>query len=542
VGAMTLLTTTGQQLLPNIMDGHNYTSAMKFVVTMVWVLSFVAFLVQWRRKSHSVLDLWLLVVMCVWICDIALSAVFNAGRFDLGIYAGRIYGLMAASFVLIVLTLEMSGLHSRLAKATVALEQRTKILEADVRQTVSDHQHTEAQLRQAQKMEAIGNLTGGMAHDFNNLLGIVIGNLDILRERRKADADVQELAGDALDAALRGADLTRRLLAFARRQPLQPKQIELNELIEGITKLLSRTLGESIEIVLDLKLDLWSVVADPAQLEAALTNLATNARDAMPTGGKLIVATRNRHLDAAYAAQHPEVVAGDHAMIEVSDSGCGISPEMMPSIFEPFFTTKEQGKGTGLGLSMVYGFIKQSGGHINVYSEVGMGTTFRLYFPRSRNKTQPAFTEVVNEALNGRGETVLVVEDNLSLRHVAVRQLKELGYKVLEADDAQLALATLESAKVDVLFTDIVMPGGKTGFELAEIAKERWPSLRVVLTSGFPDARINGNGMRLATRLLNKPYRKQDLARAVREALDNSADTANILAAAGQEMNRAAGR
>jgi CheY-like chemotaxis protein len=305
----------------------------------------------------------------------------------------------------------------------------------------------------------------------------VIGNLDILRERRKADTDVQELAGDALDAALRGADLTRRLLAF----------------------------------------------------------------DAMPTGGKLIVATRNRHLDAAYAAQHPEVVAGDHAMIEVSDSGCGISPEMMPSIFEPFFTTKEQGKGTGLGLSMVYGFIKQSGGHINVYSEVGMGTTFRLYFRRSRNKTQPAFTEVVNEALNGRGETVLVVEDNLSLRHVAVRQLKELGYKVLEADDAQLALATLESAKVDVLFTDIVMPGG-TGFELAEIAQERCPSLRVVFTSGFPDARIKGNGMRLATRLLNKPYRKQDLAKAVREALDNSPDTANILAAAGQEMNRAAGR
>jgi signal transduction histidine kinase len=252
-----------------------------------------------------------MVVMSAWICDIGLSAVFNAGRFDVGFYLGRLFGLMAASFVLIVLTLEMSGLHGRLARATVELEHRARRLEDDVRHSITEQQQTEAQLRQAQKMEAIGNLTGGMAHDFNNLLGVVIGNLDILRDRKKGDGDVQDLAGDALEAALRGADLTRRLLAFARRQPLQPKRIDLNELIEGITKLLNRTLGGNIEISLDLDARIWPVVADPAQLEASLINLTTNARDAMPNGGKLAVRTRSQYLDADYASQHPEVVAGD---------------------------------------------------------------------------------------------------------------------------------------------------------------------------------------------------------------------------------------
>jgi signal transduction histidine kinase len=523
VGAVcfiTILTTTGQTLLPTIMDGPGYTPVMKLVVTTVWALSLVAFIFLWRRRSRSVLDLWLMVVMCAWMCDIALSAVLNAGRFDLGFYAGRLYGLMAASFVLIVLTLEMSGLHGRLAKVTTQLAQRAMKLEEDVRQSVTDHRQIEAQLRQAQKMEAIGNLTGGMAHDFNNLLGVVIGNLDMLRDRKKSDAEVLELAGDALDAALRGADLTRRLLAFARRQPLQPKRIDLNILIESITRLLSRTLGENIEISLDLGPRLSPVVADPAQLEAALTNLATNARDAMPDGGKLIIATRNRYLDADYASQHPEVVAGDHALIEVSDNGCGIPTEMLTRVFEPFFTTKDQGKGTGLGLSMVYGFMKQSGGHINVYSEVGMGTTFRLYFPRAQAGSEADPPQQVGETINGRGETVLAVEDNLPLRRIAVRQLRELGYRVLEADNATAALEVLENEKADVLFTDIVMPGGITGFQLARSAQERWPNLRVVFTSGFPDVKLGSDGMPSADALLlSKPYRKQDLAKALREVL-----------------------
>ena len=248
---------------------------------------------------------------------------------------------------------------------------------------ITDRKAVEIQLRQAQKMEAIGNLTGGMAHDFNNLLGIIIGNLDLLRERQKVDPGSEELAREALDAALRGADLTQRLLAFARRQPLQPQRIDVNELVARISKLLSRTLGENFEITLDLADGVWPIVADPAQLEASLVNIVNNARDAMPKGGALMIATSNRHLDEDYALQHPGLAPGDYALIEVSDTGIGIPPEVVSRIFEPFFTTKEQGKGTGLGLSMVFGFMKQSGGHINVYSEVGVGTTFRLYLPRA---------------------------------------------------------------------------------------------------------------------------------------------------------------
>ncbi len=246
-----------------------------------------------------------------------------------------------------------------------------------------DRQRAEERLVQAQKMEAIGNLTGGLAHDFNNLLGIIIGNLDLLRGLLGTQREADELARDALDGATRGADLTRRLLAFARRQPLQPQRVELNELVGGMAKLLSRTLGETINVALDLAPDVWQAMVDPAQLEASLANLATNARDAMPDGGKLTIVTANRHLDADYCAQYPDVAPGDYAMIEVSDTGTGMPPDVIDRIFEPFFTTKPQDKGTGLGLSMVFGFIKQSGGHVNVYSEMGVGTTFRLYLPRA---------------------------------------------------------------------------------------------------------------------------------------------------------------
>ena len=518
VGGTTLLTTAGQGLLPSIMDGNGYTAVMKFVVTTVWVLSVLALAVLWRKPVRSVLDLWLMVVMCAWICDIGLSAVFNAGRYDLGFYVGRLYGLLAASFVLGVLTLEMSGLHGRLARAKVELERRALRLEENVRQSESEHRQTEAQLRQAQKMEAIGNLTGGLAHDFNNLLAVVIGNLDILRERRQADVDVQNLAGDALDAALRGADLTRRLLAFARRQPLQPRRVSVNELTENITRLLSRTLGEQIKVELDLDSDLWPVVADEAQLEAALTNLANNARDAMTSGGKLVIATRNRHVGGDDGASYPDLAPGDYVAIEVSDDGCGIPPEALASVFEPFFTTKEPGKGTGLGLSMVYGFMKQSGGQMTVYSEPGIGTTFRLYFPRAADEREPRKAPAKPTDVAGRGETVLVVEDNASLRQVAVRQLTELGYRVLEAPDGASALAILASESADVLFSDVVMPG-MSGTELTEEVRRRWPKLRVLLTSGFPDSRNAEAVAAVRVRILAKPYRKQELAQALRETL-----------------------
>jgi PAS domain S-box-containing protein len=384
----------------------------------------------------------------------------------------------------------------------------------------------EAQLHQAQKMEAIGNLTGGMAHDFNNMLGVIIGNIDLLRDLRKDDADVDELTREALDAAFRGADLTRRLLAFARRQPLRPQRVDVNELVSGITRLLSRMLGEDIEISLDLSAELWPIVVDPAQLEASLTNLATNARDAMPRGGRLMVVTSNRYLDADYAAQHSEVVPGAYVVIEVSDTGSGMTQEVINRIFEPFFSTKDRDKGTGLGLSMVFGFIKQSGGHISVYSEPGIGTTFRLFLPRMTEDVSAVEESSVVPLVHGRGETVLVVEDNAALRRVVMRQLGELGYRVLDAENAAEGLQLMEKESIDLLLTDVVMPGGTDGRELARRARQRWPSLKVVFTSGFSETRLNGNTspMFSCSPFLNKPYRKKELASAAREALDRFAE------------------
>jgi PAS domain S-box-containing protein len=383
----------------------------------------------------------------------------------------------------------------------------------------------ETQLHQAQKMEAIGNLTGGMAHDFNNMLGVIIGNIDLLRDLRKDDADVDELTREALDAAFRGADLTRRLLAFARQQPLQPKRVDVNALVSGITRLLSRTLGEDVEILLQLSPQLWPIVVDPAQLEASLTNLATNARDAMPDGGRLMVATSNRCLDADYAAQHSEVVPGSYVMIEVSDTGSGMTQKVVDRIFEPFFTTKSRDKGTGLGLSMVFGFIKQSGGHISVYSEPGIGTTFRLFLPRMMEDVSEDEESAAVPLVHGRGETVLVVEDNAPLRRVATRQLGELGYRVLAAENATAGLRLMEQQSIDLLLTDVVMPGGVNGRELARQARQRWPRIKVVFTSGFSEARLNHAAGSLSsfTPLLGKPYRKEDLANAARQALDRVA-------------------
>ncbi|MGC2412817.1 MAG: PAS domain S-box protein [Stellaceae bacterium] len=388
-------------------------------------------------------------------------------------------------------------------------------------QDITERRRTEDQLRQAQKMEAIGNLTGGLAHDFNNLLGVIIGNLDLTRTEISPSGELHELVGEALEAAWRGADLTRRLLAFARRQPLRPAGIDINELVTNTLRLLRRVLGEDIEVSLNLAEDIWPVTADPAQLEAALANLANNARDAMPRGGHLIVATANRFLDAEYAATHTYVSPGDYAMIEVSDTGSGMSAEVLDHIFEPFFTTKEVGTGTGLGLSMVFGFMKQSGGHVNVYSEPGVGTTFRLYLPRAI--AEGAAPELSKAALvaASAGETILVVEDNDAMRRVVMRQLRGLGYRVLECDRAAAALELIQREHVDLLLTDIVMPGGLDGVELARLARERLPALKIMLTSGFPEARLNAGGPLLDNlQLLTKPYTNDALAAALRAALD----------------------
>ena len=392
-------------------------------------------------------------------------------------------------------------------------------------QDVTESRRIEAQLRQSQKLEAVGTLTGGMAHDFNNLLGVIILNLGVAR-RLLVDADqVRDLVADALASARSGADLIRGLLAFARRQSLRPSRIEINEQVSNMNNLLSRVVGEDIEILVELTPNLWPVIADPSQVEASIVNLATNARDAMPKGGRLTIATGNQHLDAAYATLNPAVAPGDYAMITVSDTGTGMAPEVLASVFEPFFTTKEQGKGTGLGLSMVFGFASQSGGHVSIYSEPGLGTTIRLFLPRAPDiaESQAPMRSLSPIGLEkGLGKTVLVVEDNAAMRKAVANQLLVLNYRVLEAESAPTALVMLETEKPDLVFSDVVMPGGMDGFDLAARVRTRWPSVRVLLTSGFSDGqwRAPADGSDLSLRLLSKPYDQEQLARAVWETLN----------------------
>jgi PAS domain S-box-containing protein len=388
-------------------------------------------------------------------------------------------------------------------------------------QDVTERRQVEAQLRQAQKMEAIGNLTGGMAHDFNNLLGVIIGNLDYARTRIEEDSDLIDVIADARSAAWHGADLTRHLLAFARRQPLNPDRVDVNELITNTVRLLKRLIGENVSVSLVLTPETWPVVVDPAQLETSLANLATNARDAMPRGGRIIIATSNHHLDSEYVATHVDIQEGDYALIEVSDTGTGMSAETLSRVFEPFFTTKEAGKGSGLGLSMVFGFIRQSGGHITVYSELGAGTTFQLYLPRATGDVVAREPIRVSRVEQGGGETVLVVEDNPEMRSIVLRQLRDLGYQPVESDSAAQALDILHHEHVDLLFTDVVMPGGLDGGELARLVAERWPAIKIILTSGFPQERINSDSVELKhLRLLIKPYSREEMAAALRAAFD----------------------
>jgi CheY-like chemotaxis protein len=328
----------------------------------------------------------------------------------------------------------------------------------------------------------------------------------------------------ALAAAVSGSELTRRLLAFARRQPLQPEPVDLNELIEEISKLLSRTLGENIEIRLDLDRTIPPVLVDRVQLETAIANLANNARDAMPNGGRLYIATNTSYLDHEYAAHHVEVEPGGYVAIVISDTGEGMPADIVARIFEPFFTTKEVGKGTGLGLSMVFGFMKQSRGHVAVYSEAGKGTTFRLYLrPAHRTVLEPVIeAPSIQPTIGALGKTVLVVEDNVPLREVAVKQLQSVGLAVLEAENAKQALERLAHADtVDLVFSDVVLPGGMDGIELAREVMRRHPNSKVLLTSGFPGRRLTeAEGLGSGVRLLSKPYRRDELIRLIREVLE----------------------
>jgi PAS domain S-box-containing protein len=393
-----------------------------------------------------------------------------------------------------------------------------------IQEDITHRKELERQLQRSQRMEALGQLTGGLAHDFNNLLMVIIGNLELMEgEIGESTPQSRQRVRNALDASFRGAQLIRQLLAFARRQPLAEKTFNLNELTSKTMELLRRTLGEQITIDLALADGLWPTVADPTQVETALANLAINARDAMPGGGRLTIETANKHLDEQYAAENVDVTPGDYVMLAVSDTGTGIPPDVLSRVFEPFFTTKGQGRGTGLGLSMIYGFVKQSRGHIKIYSEVGHGTTVRLYLPRAETGPVAPAAEAPPEEPQGiaGGATILLVEDNASVRATAAMQLASLGYRVIEAADAAAALAILDQGQaIDLLFTDMVMPGGMTGVQLAREARERRPELKVLFTSGFIDAAVQ-NDLRAEgfAGFLSKPYRKRDLARRVHEIL-----------------------
>ncbi|MBV9863431.1 MAG: response regulator [Alphaproteobacteria bacterium] len=392
---------------------------------------------------------------------------------------------------------------------------------------ITERKELEHRLLHTQKLDAVGKLTGGIAHDFNNLLGIIIGSLDLLAERLENDEEACELAQEGLRSAERGAELTRRMLAFARQQPLQTRLVDLNKIVTDMVPLLRRTLGENITVSAMLADALWWAHSDSGQIENALLNLAVNARDAMPDGGTLLIETGKISLDEDYVARTAEVSAGDYVMLAVTDSGSGMSSDTVQRAFDPFFTTKEPGRGTGLGLSMVYGFAKQSGGHVKIYSELGRGTTVKLYLPRSEPVRASASETRTRSALpRGNGETVLLVEDDAQLRNVALRMLSELGYQAIAAQDARSALECIEQAgSVDLLFTDLVLPEGLDGHQLAEQARQANPQLKVLFTSGYSKEFVRRAHWNDSDHeLLVKPYRKQELAEKIRCVLENAVE------------------
>ncbi|MEF7616174.1 ATP-binding protein [Aquincola sp. MAHUQ-54] len=421
--------------------------------------------------------------------------------------------------------------NARLAKERRAAEQALRNLnerlEQEVQQRTQELERNAEALRQSQKMEAIGQLTGGVAHDFNNLLQVIIGNLEMVRRNAPADAArLIRAANTAMNGARRAAALTQRLLAFARRQPLAPKALDINVLVHGLSELLHRTLGETIALETVLSAGLWRVEADPTELENAVLNLAVNARDAMAEGGRLTIETANAYVDEAYAAQHAEVAVGQYVVLSVSDTGVGMEAQTLQQVFEPFFTTKPVGQGTGLGLSQVYGFVKQSGGHVKIYSEPGLGTTVRIYLPRLHRQADPETpAEEGHQAPEGASqETVLVVEDDPDVRSYAVDSLRELGYRVLEAADGPAALAALQRQRdVSLLFTDVVLPGGMTGAQLAAQAHGLSPALRVLFTTGYArNAIVHHGRLDAGVDLLTKPYTFAELASRVRDVLDKA--------------------
>ena len=409
-------------------------------------------------------------------------------------------------------------------KAEEALVALNTTLEQRVAEEVAERSRAEETLRQAQKMDSIGKLTGGVAHDFNNLLQVVSGNLQLLQKDLAGNERAERRVANALAGVGRGAKLASQLLAFGRRQALEPKVVNIGRLISGVEEMLRRTIGEAIEIETVVSGGLWNTFIDPGQLENALLNLAINARDAMDEAGKLTIEAGNAFLDDGYADRHEDLTAGQYVVLAVTDTGAGMSPEVAAQAFEPFFSTKPQGKGTGLGLSMVYGFVKQSGGHVKIYSEVGEGTTVKIYLPRA-HQTEDIKANPLAGNIVGGTETILVAEDEEEVRNTVVEMLGDLGYRVLTAKDALSALSVIESGvPVDLLFTDVVMPGPMKSTELARKAHERLPNIAVLFTSGYTEnAIVHGGRLDPGVELLSKPYSRESLARKVRHVLGNAA-------------------
>ncbi|WP_370195822.1 MULTISPECIES: ATP-binding protein [Aurantimonas] len=407
-------------------------------------------------------------------------------------------------------------------QASAELRDLNLTLEQRINDAVQERLRAEDQIRQMQKMEAVGQLTGGIAHDFNNMLAIVIGGLNLVQRRlAKGDTDVGQFISGAMEGANRAATLTQRLLAFSRQQPLSPQALKANDMVSDMSELLRRTLGETIQMETVLAGGLWQTYADAGQLENVVLNLAVNARDAMPDGGRLTIETANCHLDNAYAAEHG-VAEGQYVLVAVTDNGSGMPPEVAAKAFDPFFTTKGVGKGTGLGLSQVFGFVKQSGGHVKIYSEPDHGTSVKIYLPRYYgNAEAPVRTSARGVPYGKSSEVILVVEDDLRVRELAVQMLRDLGYGVLEAEDGACGLQMLDRhPEVCLLFTDVVMPG-MSGRLFADEARRRKPELRVLFTTGYSRNAIVHNGvLDPGVHLLPKPASLEQLALKVREVLD----------------------
>jgi signal transduction histidine kinase/ActR/RegA family two-component response regulator len=555
-----LITTVGHDLMPvllHVVDGKPvYTLGYRIIVGAIACLSLITLVSLWRRKARSVLDIWLMVTICVWVFDVGLSAMLNERRFDLGFYVGRIYGLMAASFVLLVLLVETRALYSRLASSlerqNTALresEDRLKQLNETLEQRVAERgralegelaerQRIHESMRETQKLEAIGQMAGGIAHDFNNLLTVVMGNAGFLEDRLVPGPE-RQAAATVNRAAERGARLVRQILAFSRRQAVNPEVIALNERSDELVDMLRRSTRGDIRIVADFAADLWPFECDAAEFELALMNLCVNARDAMPSGG--LVRLHAINLPSGIAPDGASgnrvgglvpnadgAALGDHVRISLTDSGTGIAPEVLSKVFEPFFTTKEVGKGTGLGLSQVYGFAQQARGAAEIVSAVGVGTTVSIILPRAiaaAGAATPERRAANDSAASGTG-TVLLVEDDEDVAIAAITILGMIGYKAQHVPNAGTALALLIGGeRFDLMLSDIVMPGGMSGFELAQKVRQHFPWLPILLSTGYaqPAAEVHQAGFDI----IAKPYNAASLLDAIVHARHNAARSEN---------------